>query len=62
MTTIPSPTPLTTDSLTKPLKAKSRAKWVAQLAKSQVLKRLAGLRIGQLTLVDGAETHVFGQV
>lgn len=62
MTTIPSPTPLTTDSLTKPLKAKSRAKWVAQLAKSQVLKRLAGLQIGQLTLVDGTETHVFGQV
>jgi len=61
MTTAPSPLAVSTDTLTKPLKSKSRAKWVAQLAKSQVLKRLAGLAIGQLTLIDGDEHHVFGQ-
>lgn len=53
---------LSTDTLTKPLKSKSRAKWVAQLAKKQVLKRLAGLKVGQLTIIDGNESHVFGQL
>lgn len=62
MTTAPSPLPVTTDTLTKPLKPKSRAKWVAKLAKSQVLKRLAGLRKGQLILIDGSERHVFGRL
>jgi len=61
MTTAPSPLAVSADTLTKPLKSKSRAKWVAQLAKSQVLKRLAGLAMGQLTLIDGDERHVFGQ-
>lgn len=51
-----------TDTLTKPLKSKSRAKWVAQLAKKQVLKRLAGLKVGQLTIIDGNESHVFGHL
>ncbi len=49
------------ETLTTPLKAKSRAKWVADLAKSQILKRLQGIRTGQLTLIDGAEKHCFGQ-
>lgn len=62
MTTAPSPLPVTTDTLTKPLKPKSRAKWVAKLAKSQVLKRLAALRKGQLILIDGSERHVFGRL
>lgn len=48
------------DTLTRPLKSKSRSKWVAQLAKTQVLKRLAGLRIGQLTIIDGTESYDFG--
>lgn len=61
MTTAPSPLPVTTDTLTKPLKPKSRAKWVAKLAKSQVLKRLTELRKGQLILIDGSERHVFGR-
>ncbi|QDC45359.1 class I SAM-dependent methyltransferase [Methylophilus medardicus] len=58
----PSPLPVTTDTLTKPLKPKSRAKWVAKLAKSQVLSRLSGLRKGQLILIDGSERHVFGRL
>jgi len=56
-----SSTPLITDTLTAPLKSKSRARWVATLAKSQVLKRLASLQVGQLTVIDGTEKHVFGQ-
>lgn len=61
MTTIPTTTSLVVDPLTKPLKSKSRARWVANLAKSQVLKRLQSLHIGRLTLIDGAASHVFGQ-
>ncbi|WP_029148983.1 cyclopropane-fatty-acyl-phospholipid synthase family protein [Methylophilus sp. 5] len=61
MTSTPSSTAAAADTLTKPLKAKSRAKWVAQLAKSQVLKRLANLRTGQIIIMDGAERHVFGE-
>lgn len=61
MTTMPSSAPLVVDPLTKPLKSKSRAKWVANLAKAQVLKRLQNLTIGQLTLIDGADQYVFGQ-
>lgn len=49
------------ETLTTPLKAKSRAKWVADLAKSQILKRLQGIRTGQLTLIDGTEKHCFGE-
>ncbi len=48
------------EQLTKVLKAKSRAKWVASMAKSQLLKRLRGLKIGQLIVVDGTERHAFG--
>ena len=59
---MPSSKTLTPDTLTKPLKSKSRAKWVAQLAKSQVLKRLARLGVGQLTIIDGHEQYVFGHV
>ena len=61
MNSMPSST-LTADTLTKPLKSKSRAKWVAQLAKSQVLKRLTGLKIGHLTVIDGSERHIFGDL
>lgn len=50
------------DTLTIPLKAKNRAKWVANLAKQQILSRLKHLNIGQLTLIDGSETHHFGEV
>jgi cyclopropane-fatty-acyl-phospholipid synthase len=60
MTPNPSSTALPAVTLTKPLKSKSRAKWVAQLAKSQVLKRLSGLRTGQLTIIDGNQRHDFG--
>ena len=49
------------ETLTTPLKAKSRSKWVADFAKSQILKRLKGVRTGKLTLIDGAEKHIFGQ-
>lgn len=48
------------ETLTTPLKAKSRAKWVAKLAKAQILKRLLHIKDGQLTLIDGDVTHHFG--
>lgn len=48
------------ETLTTPLKAKSRAKWVAKLAKAQILKRLSHIKDGQLTLIDGDVTHHFG--
>ncbi len=57
MTTL---TSLPQETLTTSLKQKSRSKWVAGLAKAQILKRLARLQSGQLTLIDGAETHHFG--
>lgn len=49
------------ETLTTSLKAKSRAKWVADLAKAQISKRLQQLRIGQLTLIDGEVALTFGQ-
>lgn len=57
MTTL---TSLPQETLTTSLKQKSRSKWVAEFAKAQILKRLARLQSGQLTLIDGAETHHFG--
>ena len=48
------------ETLTASLKQKSRSKWVADFAKSQILKRLQLLQKGHLTLVDGAEEHRFG--
>jgi cyclopropane-fatty-acyl-phospholipid synthase len=48
------------ETLTASLKQKSRSKWVADFAKSQILKRLQLLQKGRLTLVDGPEQHKFG--
>lgn len=48
------------ETLTASLKQKSRSKWVADFAKSQILKRLQLLQKGRLTLVDGVEQHKFG--
>jgi cyclopropane-fatty-acyl-phospholipid synthase len=48
------------ETLTGSLKQKSRSKWVADFAKSQILKRLQLLQKGSLTLIDGAEQHNFG--
>ncbi|MGP1718149.1 MAG: class I SAM-dependent methyltransferase [Methylophilus sp.] len=60
MNPMPTVKTLPADTLTKPLKSKSRAKWVAKLAKAQVLKRLASLKSGRLTVIDGHERHEFG--
>lgn len=49
-----------TETLTTPLKQKSRAKWVATFAKQQILKRLTGLKIGALTVIDGRDEYHFG--
>ncbi|MDI1309516.1 MAG: cyclopropane-fatty-acyl-phospholipid synthase [Methylotenera sp.] len=49
------------ETLTASLKQKSRSKWVADFAKSQILKRLQQLQKGRLTLVDGDEQHTFGK-
>ena len=46
--------------LTASLKQKSRSKWVAGFAKSQILSHLNHLKIGCLTLQDGTEQHSFG--
>lgn len=48
------------EQLTKVLKAKSRAKWVARLAKSTLLNKLQQLQLGQLTIIDGDERYQFG--
>ena len=53
-------TALTQETLTAALKQKSRAKWVAEYAKKQIIKRLKGLQIGRLTLIDDTELHTFG--
>ncbi|HEY0907556.1 MAG TPA: SAM-dependent methyltransferase, partial [Methylophilus sp.] len=54
------PTSDAREQLTRALKTKSRARWVANLAKTQVLKRLQSITLGQLTVIDGRERHVFG--
>jgi cyclopropane-fatty-acyl-phospholipid synthase len=50
----------TQETLTASLKQKSRARWVAAWAKTKILQRLYKLQRGQLTIIDGAEKHVFG--
>ncbi|MES2637241.1 MAG: SAM-dependent methyltransferase, partial [Pseudomonadota bacterium] len=51
---------LSTETLTIGLKQKSRSKWVANFAKSQILKRLNHLQTGCLTIIDQHEKHIFG--
>jgi cyclopropane-fatty-acyl-phospholipid synthase len=48
------------ETLTAPLKPKSRAQWVADFAKHKILQRLQGLQNGQLSIIDGSEQHQFG--
>lgn len=48
------------EKLTTPLKAKSRAKWVAGFAKTKILEQLKKLDKGQLTLIDNGEQYHFG--
>lgn len=48
------------ETLTSSLKQKSRSRWVASFAKSQILKHLSDLKTGQLTLIDGQETYIHG--
>jgi cyclopropane-fatty-acyl-phospholipid synthase len=48
------------ETLTASLKQKSRSRWVADFAKSQILKRLQHLHTGHLTLIDGNQKYVFG--
>jgi cyclopropane-fatty-acyl-phospholipid synthase len=49
------------ETLTAPLKPKSRAQWVANFAKQKILQRLTGLQKGSLTIQDGADTYRFGR-
>jgi len=49
-----------TEILTTPLKTKSRAQWAAKFAKNQILKQLATLQFGSLTVIDGKEHYHFG--
>lgn len=48
------------DTLTAPLKSKSRAKWVARYAKTQILNHLKALKIGKLSIRDGQDEYHFG--
>ena len=54
-------TSLQQETLTASLKQKSRSKWVADFAKSQIIKRLQSMQKGRLTVIDGSEKHTFGQ-
>lgn len=49
------------ETLTRSLKKKNRAKWVAGFAKSQILKQLQLLKFGHLRMIDGEEVHFFGE-
>jgi len=49
------------ETLTRSLKKKNRAKWVAGFAKSQILQHLRCLQFGHLRLIDGDEVHFFGE-
>lgn len=48
------------DTLTAPLKPKSRAKWIASYAKKQILNHLKALKIGKLSIKDGQDEYHFG--
>lgn len=48
------------ETLTSSLKQKSRSRWVANFAKSQILRQLDHLEIGRLTLIDGENTYFHG--
>ena len=48
------------ETLSAPLRNKKRAAWLQIFAKAQVLKKLAHLAQGQLTLIDGHESYQFG--
>ena len=48
------------ETLTTNLKVKSRAQWVSKLAKTQILKKLEKLSLGQLILIDRDDQHTFG--
>ena len=60
MNTMTNNTSLAQETLTTGLKQKSRSKWVANFAKTQILNRLKQLKIGNLTMIDGQEQHIFG--
>jgi cyclopropane-fatty-acyl-phospholipid synthase len=49
------------ETLTTPLKVKSRALWAAKLAKHTILNKLNSLQVGKLTLIDGIDHHQYGQ-
>jgi cyclopropane-fatty-acyl-phospholipid synthase len=53
-------TTLVQETLTHALKQKSRSKWVANFAKTQILNRLKQLNTGSLAIIDGQEKYVFG--
>lgn len=48
------------ETLTTSLKQKSRSKWVAKFAKSQILRHLSDLKIGRLTIIDGQDSYFHG--
>ena len=52
---------MTQETLTAVLKLKSRATWVENFARMQVLARLDQLKFGQLTIIENGQQTIFGQ-
>ena len=51
---------MTTETLTRTLKAKTRSTWVQNFARKQVLARLSKLQKGHLTLIENGTKYEFG--
>ena len=48
------------ESLTKPIKRKSRGDWVKNFARKQVFSRLTNLKKGHLTIIENGQKFEFG--
>ncbi len=54
-------TNIANESLTKPIRRKSRSSWVHNFARKQVLAKLKNLKKGHLTLIENGIKHEFGK-
>ena len=54
-------TNIANESLTKPIRRKSRSSWVHNFARKQVLAKLKNLQKGHLTLIENGIKHEFGK-
>ena len=51
---------LSVDGLVKDIQKIHRATWTTSIFKSILLKKLKGLNVGGLTIIDGSTEHKFG--